>query len=404
MSTETLPILPQIVLTAITGGATMPFWQRMSGEMATIPKTMKAMVLHGHGGLDQLRWHEDWPCPVPGFGEVLIRVGACGLNNTDINTRTAWYSDTVKEGISVAGGTDGFACFRAENASWSSRSIAFPRIQGADTAGRIVAVGDGVDASRIGEQVIVDGWLLPRGNWLDADRVDYYGSECDGGFAEYSTIREANAIRIDSDLSDIELATFPCALMTAENLVARAGLMPGEVVVIAGASGGVGGFAVQLARLRGARVVAIAGKAKHDAVRMAGADAVVDRREPDLEAAIIEAAGGRPQVALDVVGGGMTASLLKALAHGGRYSSCGAIAGPMMEFDLRWLIYKDLQMTGATIVPPGVWDRLARLIESGQVKPAVGKVFALRDLHAAQEAFIAKAHSGNIVVDCMEAG
>ena len=149
--------------------------------MENIPQTMKAMVLHGHGGLEMLRWHEDWPCPVPAAGEVLIRVGACGLNNTDINTRTAWYSKSVREGISVAGGTGGFDEFRAEEASWSSRAITFPRIQGADTAGSIVAVGDGVDATRIGERVIVDGWLLPHGTWFDAARVDYYGSECDGG-------------------------------------------------------------------------------------------------------------------------------------------------------------------------------------------------------------------------------
>ncbi|MGC6485060.1 MAG: zinc-binding dehydrogenase [Candidatus Puniceispirillales bacterium] len=372
--------------------------------MTDIPKTMKAMVLHGHGGLDQLRWHEDWPCPQPAPGEVLIRVGACGINNTDINTRTAWYSDTVKEGISVEGGAKGFSDIKQDKASWSSRAIAFPRIQGADTAGVIVAVGDGVDRSRVGERVIVDGWLLPHGTWFDAARVDYYGSECDGGFAEYSTIRAANAIRIDSSLTDAELATFPCALMTAENLVARTGLQPGETAVVAGASGGVGGFAIQLARLRGARVIAIAGKAKHDAVTALGADAVIDRDHTDLEAAIREAAGGAPQVALDVVGGTMTAALLKALAHGGRYSSCGAIAGPMMEFDLRWLIYKDLQMTGATIVPPGTWDRLARLIENGDVKPALGKVFPLAELHAAQEAFIAKTYAGNIVVDCSPDG
>ena len=368
--------------------------------METIPKTMKAMVLHGHGGLDQLRWHEDWPCPRPSAGEVLIRVGACGLNNTDINTRTAWYSDTVKEGITVEGGTDGFDDIRQEKASWSSRPIEFPRIQGADTAGQIVAVGEGVDKARIGQRVIVDGWLLPHGNWRDAEKAVYYGSECDGGFAEYTTIRDANAIAINTSLTDVELATFPCALMTAENLVSRTQLQPGEVVVIAGASGGVGGFAIQLARLRGARVIGIAGKTKHDAVMATGAHAVVDRNDPDLEHAIIAAAGERPQVALDVVGGTMTAHLLKSLVQGGRYSSSGAIAGPMMNFDLRWLIYKDLQMTGATIVPPGTWDRLARLIESGQVKPAVGKVFALHDLHAAQEAFIEKSYTGNIVVDC----
>ena len=109
------------------------------------PPTMRAVVLTGHGGLDKLAYREDWPTPAPGPGDVLIKVGACGLNNTDINTRTAWYSKTVTEGITDAGGKEGFAAADAATGSWSNKPVAFPRIQGADVAGRIVAVGPGVD-------------------------------------------------------------------------------------------------------------------------------------------------------------------------------------------------------------------------------------------------------------------
>ena len=104
---------------------------------------MKAVVLTGHGGLDKLEYHADWSTPMPGPDEVQVQVGACGLNNTDINTRTAWYSKSVTEGITQAGGSDGFVEAEAETGSWGSASLTFPRIQGADIAGRISAVGAG---------------------------------------------------------------------------------------------------------------------------------------------------------------------------------------------------------------------------------------------------------------------
>lgn len=360
--------------------------------------TMKAMVLVGHGDFDQLVWREDWPKPAPGPGEVLIRVGACGLNNTDINTRTAWYATEVTTGISEASGGSGFAVEDTSEGTWGGFPLTFPRIQGADTVGRIEAVGEGVDRSRIGERVIVDPWLLGPGDWMDPKNAPYYGSECDGGFAEYTTIRAGNAHRIDCELSDVELATFPCALTTAETLVLRAGPRPGETVVVSGASGGVGSTAIQLCRLRGARVIGIASAAKHDLLLKAGCDAVIDRTEPDLEAAIRKSAGGPVEVVLDVVGGTMFMPLVNALRHGGRYASCGAISGPRVAFDLRRLIYRDLRLSGATITPPGTMARLVRLIERGLVKPQLAASFPLKQLHDAQRAFLAKRHVGNIVV------
>jgi len=188
-----------------------------------VAATMRAVVLTGHGGLDRLEYREDWPTPVPAHNEVLVRVGACGLNNTDINTRTAWYSKTVTEGITDDGGKGGFASADAETGSWGNATITFPRIQGADVAGEIVDVGTDVETSRIGERVILDPWILASGDWLDTSRSLYFGSECDGGFAEYTTIRSENALLINTPQSDAELATYPCAYTTAENLTARTG-------------------------------------------------------------------------------------------------------------------------------------------------------------------------------------
>jgi len=365
----------------------------------TIPDRMRAVVLTGHGGLDKLEYRDDWPTPQAGPGEVLVRVGACGLNNTDINTRTAWYSKSVTEGITDAGGKSGFDSADADSGSWGNTAIGFPRIQGADVAGSIADVGPGVSRSRIGEHVILDPWILPRGDWLDPSRSLYFGSEVDGGFAEYTKIPAENALRIDSRQSDAELATYPCAYSTAENLTARSALRPGETVVINGASGGVGSAAIQLCRLRGARVIAIASAVKADRLLELGASRVIDRNERDLEQAIRDAADGEIDVALDVVGGASFMPLIDALRQGGRYSSSGSIAGPLVEFDLRQLVYKDLQLTGATIVPPGTMQRLVRLIERGLLKPLLAQTFPLRELGKAQKTFLQKKHVGNIVVE-----
>lgn len=360
---------------------------------------MRAMVLTGHGGLDKLEYREDWPMPVPADNEVLVRVGACGLNNTDINTRTAWYSKTVTEGITDDAGKGGFVSADAETGSWGNTTITFPRIQGADVAGEIVEVGAEVATSRIGERVILDPWILASGDWLDTSRSLYLGSECDGGYAEYTTIRGENAIRIDTPQSDAELATYPCAYTTAENLTARTALQPGEMVVINGASGGVGSAAIQLCRLRGARIIAIASPAKTDLLKQLGADQVIDRNVGNLEQAIRDTVGGTVDVALDVVGGSSFMPLIKALRQGGRYSSSGSIAGPLVEFDLRQLVYKDLQLTGATIVPPGTMHRLVSLIEQDLLKPLLAQTFPLRELGNAQEALLRKQHVGNIVIE-----
>ena len=223
----------------------------------SLPSTMKAMVTMGHGDLDQMVFHEDWPRPEPAADEVLIRVGACGLNNTDVNTRSGWYSKAVTEA------TTGGAIEKVgqEDPTWGGSPISFPRIQGADVCGEVVAVGNGVDDARIGERVITDNWLRDPDDLNDINRTGYFGSERDGGFAEYTTIPSRNALPIQSDLSDAELATFSCSYSTAEGMLTRAAVTSSDTVLVPGASGGVGGAVVQLAKMRGARVIGLVGQA-----------------------------------------------------------------------------------------------------------------------------------------------
>ncbi|MEO0617999.1 MAG: alcohol dehydrogenase family protein [Pseudomonadota bacterium] len=352
---------------------------------------MTAMVTMGHGDLDQIVLHHDWPRPDPQAGEVLIRVRACGLNNTDVNTRSGWYSKAVTE--ATTGGA--FDTVHEEDPTWGAAPIAFPRIQGADVCGEIVAVGEGVDAGRIGERVISDNWLRDPGDPGNMDKTGYFGSERDGGFAEYTTLPEKNAIAVTSNLSDAELATFSCSYSTAEGMLTRASVIAADTVLVPGASGGVGGALVQLAKRRGARVIALASPAKHDDVRGLGADLVLERAPDDLPAAL---AGERVSVVADVVGGPYWSTVLEALERGGRYVCSGAIAGPIVSFDLRTFYLRDLALFGSTVIPPEVTRALVRYIENGEIRAALAATYPLRELHAAQTAFIAKQHTGNIVV------
>lgn len=357
----------------------------------TLPQTMRAMVTMGHGGLEQMVLHEHWPRPDPQPGEALIAVRACGLNNTDVNTRTGWYSKAVTDRTTGAG----FDTVDDADPTWGGRPITFPRIQGADVCGDIVAVGDGVDSGRVGERVITDNWLRDPGDPDNKDKTGYFGSERDGGFAEYTTIPAQNAIAVRSDLSAAELATFSCSYSTAEGMLTRAHVTAADTVLVPGASGGVGGALVQLAKRRGARVVALAAPEKHAGVAALGPDLILARAPADLRAAL-----GRERITVvaDVVGGDQWPALIDILERGGRYTCSGAIAGPMVQLDLRTFYLRDLTFTGSTVIAPDVTRNLVRYIEAGAIRPVLAASYPLEELRDAQAAFIAKAHTGNIVV------
>ncbi len=357
-----------------------------------IPKAMAAMLLTGHGGFDKLEYREDVPVPRPRRGEVLIRVAAAGVNNTDINTRIGWYSKDVS-GETNAGGSTGFTEARAEDATWSGIPMTFPRIQGADCCGRIVAVGDGVDTARMGERVLVRTML--RG-YVDFRPFECwtFGAECDGGFAQYARAPAADVWAVNCDWSDTDLASLPCAYSTAEGMLHRAGVGKEDRVVITGASGGVGSAAVQLARRRGAEVIAVAGAAKAEKVKALGADRVVPR-----DGNLLDALGGESvSVVVDLVAGPQWPHLIQLLRRGGRYAVAGAIAGPLVEFDVRTLYLKDITFYGCAFQEDIVFTNLVSYVEAGQIRPLVAKTYPLREMVRAQKDFIAKRHAGKLVL------
>lgn len=352
---------------------------------------MKAVLLTGNGGFEELCYRDDVPMPVAAAGEVLIRIGAAGVNNTDINTRTAWYSKSVTAPTSD-GGAGGFAAAQTVDSGWTGAVPVFPRIQGADACGRIVSVGVGISPDRIGERVIVEPVF--RNPEDDAFTATYFGSEVDGGFAEYARVPSRHAHYINSTLSDAELASFPCAYGAAENMLTRAAVTAGDQVLITGASGGVGSAAVQLAKRRGAIVTAIVSTDKRDAVAALGADHVI-ARDTDLAACF---GPEHFHAVIDSVGGAQFGARLDALKRGGRYAVAGAIAGPIVELDLRTLYLKDLRLVGCTILDPGVFANLVGIIEAGAIKPLVSRIFPLSEIVAAQQVFLTKQHIGKIVL------
>jgi NADPH:quinone reductase-like Zn-dependent oxidoreductase len=346
--------------------------------MQAVPTTMRGIHLLGHGGLDKLQFRDDIPVPRPGARDVLIRVGAAGVNNTDLNTRLAWYSKQAGA---------------SEDASWTGEPLTFPRIQGADVCGQIVATGQEVASKRIGERVLIEPCLRE----VDGEILDqpwYLGSECDGGFAEYVVVAARHAWRIDSPLSEIELASFPCSYSTAENMLIRSRVAEGDRVLITGASGGVGSAAVQLAKARRARVIAVTSKTKAEDIRRLGADRILERGQD-----LVQALGSNSvDIIIDLVAGEQWPSFLEVLRPGGRYATSGAIGGAMVELDVRTLYLKDLSLLGCTTLEPDAFPNLIGAIERGDIAPEVAATYPLGSIADAQTAFETKQHVGKMVL------
>ena len=201
-----------------------------------VPNEMQAAVLTRFGGPDALEIQRV-PVPGPAKGEVLVKVTAAAINNTDLWTRRGAYG--------LPGRPDALAGWRGP--------ISFPRIQGGDMSGTVARVGEKIDSSWIGRRVLVDPALYDSSD-QDANPIGLLGSEKDGGFAAYVTVQSERIHDMDrSPLADEELACLPIAYGTAMGILERGRLLAGETVLVTGASGGVGLAAVQLATTRGAR-------------------------------------------------------------------------------------------------------------------------------------------------------
>jgi NADPH:quinone reductase-like Zn-dependent oxidoreductase len=348
--------------------------------------TMFAIVTTGNGGYEQLE-PQQVPMPEPATDEVLIRVLAAGVNNTEINTRLGWYSSKVVDGTDATTVDQNTAPEEKSDGGWNA-ATPFPLIQGTDCCGEVVTG----DPALLGRRVIVRACMRPHG--FGSQENIWMASDFDGTFAQYVKVPASEAFAVDCDWSNAELATIPCAYGTAETMLGRARVRAGDWVLVTGASGGVGSAAVQLAKRRGASVVAIAGRAKMDQVRAIGADEVHERGA-DLVSALGESC---VDVVIDNVAGVGFGQMLKLLKRGGRYASSGAIAGPVVSLDMRDMYLKDITLFGSTAWDEPVFPNLISYIERGEIRPLLAKTFDLADIAQAQEEFLEKAHFGNFVL------
>jgi len=352
--------------------------------------TMKAVVTTGNGGYDKLEYR-DVPVPTLGRGEVLLQVLAAGVNNTEINTRLGWYSSAVKTGTEALSNVEREEAKTKADGGWNEVTP-FPFIQGTDCCGRIAAVASGGDESTIGLRVLVRSCIRISG-WKSLENI-WMASDFDGAFAQFVKIAADEVFPVDCDWSDAELGTIPCAYGTAESMIYRAKVENGEHVLVAGASGGVGSAAVQLAKRRGAVVTAIAGREKLEQVRSIGADRVIERGS-DIVAILGEKS---VDIVVDNVAGDGFGEMLKVLKRGGRYVSSGAIGGPLVTLDMRDFYLKDLTMIGCTAWDEPVFPNLISYIERGEIRPLLAKTFPLDQIVEAQRVFTEKKHVGKFVL------
>ena len=391
----------------------------MSDAARTDAATMTAVVTAGIGDFDQLVLSEV-ARPTAGPGEVLVQVLAAGVNNTDINTRLGWYSSSVStatdessDGSGGSGGIDGSGGLAEgrEDGGWNG-ATPFPLIQGADCCGRVVAAGVGVDPSILGARVLIRA-CMPLDDTVASETesgeagvretapgdtgsggTEWLGSDRDGAFAQFTVVRARDVFAVESTWSDAELATIPCAYGTAENMVSRAGVTAGTRVLVPGASGGVGSAVVQLAKRRGAYVIGIASAAKHERVFELGADEVLERGHDHV--ARLGAKG--VDVVIDNVAGAEFGAMLALLRHGGTYVTSGAIAGPIVELDLRTLYLGDLRLIGCTAWDDHVFADVVSYVERGEIRPLLERTYPLHEIGAAQRDFLQKRHVGNVVL------
>lgn len=316
---------------------------------------MKALVLRAHGGTENLRLEADFPDPVAGAGEVVVRVRACALNYHDV-----------------------FTC-----RGMPGIKLNFPVVPGLDLAGEIAAVGDGVTDWRIGDRVVVD----------PVDRVGggLMGETQHGGCAELCRVRTSQLFRIPNRVSFEQAASLPCAYGTALRMMNRVGqVQAGERVLILGASGGVGVCCVQLAKLVGAEVIACAGSPeKGDRLRALGADDIILYTEEDFLRAVQQRYGkphrrrtqaqGGMDVVVNFTGGDTWVKSLRTLKRGGRLLTCGATAGFAPQEDLRFIWTFELQIRGANSWDPEDVSELLDMVAVGKLEAVVDRTYPLAD-------------------------
>jgi crotonyl-CoA carboxylase/reductase len=343
---------------------------------------MKAVVFHEHGGREVLKY-EDVPEPKAGPTDVIVKVQAIGCNYNDV---------------------------------WARRGLPgmkfdLPHISGSEVAGEVAEVGSAVTTAKVGDKVIIHPGLSCRicaactsGNEYFCRQFKIYGFQTgplDGTYAEYVRIPEVNVIPMPSNLNWEEGAAIGLVLLTAWHmLIGRARLKPGEDVLVWGASSGVGHVGIQVAKMTGARVIAVAGTDEKCAKAKAlGADECVNYNTQDVVAEVRRITGRKGvEVVFEHTGEATWERSIQAMAWGGRLVICGVTTGFEGRTDLRFLFQKQLSLLGSHQGNKSELLEGLKGVEAGKIKPVVDTVLPLRDTAKAHELIETGDHFGKIVL------
>jgi putative PIG3 family NAD(P)H quinone oxidoreductase len=331
--------------------------------MSALPATMTAIEISAPGGPEGLR-PASRPMPMPGAGEVLIQVAAAGVNRPDIMQRQGSYPPPP-------GASD---------------------IPGLEIAGKVVAVGLGVNHTKIGDQVCA----LVTG----------------GGYATYCAAPELQCLPVPKGFTMVEAAALPETFFTVwHNVFERGALKPGESILIHGGSSGIGTTAIQLAKAFGAQAIfATAGsRDKVHACEKLGATRGIDYKHEDFVKVVKDATAGRGvDVILDMIGGDYIQRNISALAVDGRLVYIAFLRGPQAEINLLPLMLKRAWVTGSTLrarpvdhkgaIAAALRRQVWPLLDQGKVKPQVFKTFPLAEAAEAHRLMESSAHIGKIVL------
>ncbi|ARP98514.1 zinc-binding dehydrogenase [Pseudorhodoplanes sinuspersici] len=317
-----------------------------------MPATMKALLLKQHGDVSDLSVVNDYPVPIAGPGQVVIKVGASSFNYHDVFT--------VK-------GMPGI-------------KVPLPVIIGLDMAGEITELGEGITDWKIGDRVLVNPLNPAKG---------LMGEMMDGGMAQYCVVTVGQLIRMPPDVSFVDAASLPVAYGTAHRmLVTHNTIKAGDKVLILGASGGVGTGCVMLAKEMGCEVIACAGSEdKMTRLKELGADHVVNYRETDFSKWAVEKYGkpqrrtyeGGVDVVINFTGGDTWVPSLRCVKRGGTILVCGATAGHDPKEDLRYIWSFELKIIGSNSFYHENLAALMDMIQDGRLKPVVDKVLPLEE-------------------------
>ncbi|MCB9897542.1 MAG: zinc-binding dehydrogenase [Planctomycetes bacterium] len=340
---------------------------------------MKAVVIREHGDLDALQF-VDVDEPVPAPDEVLVDVRAIGLNHLD-----TW----VRRGV-------------------PGHTFPLPIVPGCDFAGEIVGLGSAVRGLTVGQRVLAapgtSCGLCPAcqdGDDHLCPRYGVLGEASDGGCRERATLPAVNALPIPDALDFVTAAAFPLTFLTAwQMLVRRCALREGETLLVHAAGAGVSTAAIQIAKLRGARVIATTGSPeKVERALALGADEVVDTTRDDFVRRARAFAGRKGiDVVFEHVGEATFPGSLRCLGRGGRVVTCGATTGPVLTADLRHVFFKNLSILGSTMGRRGDLVRLVDLVARGLLRPVIDRVLPLEAVREAHALLAERSVFGKIVL------